>query len=130
MARNRISARPMRGDQRYHRRLHPRVIVAMPVSRTPARVVFLDRATLPDGIVLRPPAFAHTWVEHARSGEADVAQRIADADVVVTNKAPVRAAALASAPHVRMVAIAATGHDVVDVAACAERGIVVSNVRH
>ena len=115
---------------RYHRHSPADRDRAMTLPRTPARVVFLDRATLPDGIVLRPPGFEHTWIEHAQSREADVAQRIVDADIVVTNKAPVRAAALAAAPHVKMVAIAATGYDVVDVAACTARGIVVSNVRN
>ena len=102
----------------------------MPATRTPARVVFLDRATLPDGIVVRAPDFAHVWTEHARSDEREVAARIADADIVVTNKAAVRGAALDSAPHVKMIAVAATGYDIVDVAACARRGIVVSNIRN
>ncbi len=98
--------------------------------RTPARVVFLDRATLPAGIVVRPPGFAHEWITHAATHPDEVAARIADADVVVTNKAPVRTDALAGAPHVRMIAVAATGYDNVDLAACAARGIVVSNVRN
>jgi glycerate dehydrogenase len=101
----------------------------MAVARTPTRVVFLDRATLPDGIVLRAPDFAHEWIVHDRTAPADVAARIVDADIVVTNKAPVRAEAIDAAPHVRMIAIAATGYDVVDLAACARRGIIVSNIR-
>lgn len=102
----------------------------MSAARTPARVVFLDRATLPEGIVVRAPEFAHLWIEHARSDERDVAVRIADADIVVTNKAAVRGSALDAAPHVKMIAVAATGYDIVDVAACARRGIVVSNIRN
>jgi glycerate dehydrogenase len=102
----------------------------MAAARTPARVVFLDRATLPDGIVLRAPDFAHHWIVHDRTAAAEVAARIADADIVVTNKTPVRGEALEGAPHVRMIAIAATGYDVVDLAACARRGIVVSNIRN
>jgi glycerate dehydrogenase len=101
----------------------------MAALRNPARVVFLDRATLPDAIVLRAPGFAHEWALHDRTEPGEVAERIADADIVVTNKAPVRADALARAPHLRMIAVAATGYDVVDVAACARRGITVSNVR-
>ena len=101
----------------------------MAAARSPARVVFLDRATLPEGIVLRAPEFAHEWIVHERTAPADVAARIADADIVITNKAPVRAEALDGAPHVRMIAIAATGYDVVDLPACAHRGIVVSNIR-
>ncbi|HET9047100.1 MAG TPA: glycerate dehydrogenase, partial [Casimicrobiaceae bacterium] len=102
----------------------------MSAARIPARVVFLDRATLPEGIVVRAPEFAHVWIEHARSDERDVAARIADADIVVTNKAPVRGRALDAAPDVKMIAVAATGYDIVDVATCARRGIVVSNIRN
>jgi glycerate dehydrogenase len=102
----------------------------MAAARTPARIVFLDRATLPEGIVVRAPDFAHDWVVHERTVPADVAARIVDADIVVTNKAPVRGTALDSASHVKLIAVAATGYDIVDLAACARRGIVVSNIRN
>lgn len=102
----------------------------MPAARSPARIVFLDRATLPESITVRAPDFPHEWIVHDHTAPADVATRIADADIVVTNKASVRAATLDGAPHVQMVAIAATGYDIVDLAACARRGIVVSNVRN
>ena len=56
--------------------------------------------------------------------------RIADADIVITNKVPVRADAIAAAKHLRLIAVCATGTDMVDVKAAAARGIVVSNVRN
>jgi glycerate dehydrogenase len=93
-------------------------------------VIFLDRATLPAGIVLRTLDFPHEWRVHDATRAEDVAARIAEADIVVTNKAPVRGDALDSAPHLRMIAVAATGYDNVDLAACARRNIVVSNVRN
>src|SRR5690349_2724477 len=95
-----------------------------------ARIVMLDRATLPAEVTLRPPAFAHELVTFDSTAPADVAGRIADADVVITNKAPVRAAAIASARKLRLIAIAATGYDVIDIGACAEKGIAVSNIRN
>jgi glycerate dehydrogenase len=93
------------------------------------RIVFLDRATLSPETVLRSPGFAHEWVSHERSRPEEVAARIAQADIVVTNKAPVREAAMAGAPRLKLVAVAATGTDCVDVAAAKARGIVVSNIR-
>jgi glycerate dehydrogenase len=59
-----------------------------------------------------------------------VASRIAEAEIVITNKAPVGGAALEGAAKLRLVAVAATGTDVVDVAACTGRGVVVSNIRN
>lgn len=96
----------------------------------PARVVFLDRATLSPETKLRPLDFPHELVVFERTSPDEVAGRIADADIVITNKAPVRGAALEGAAKLRLVAVAATGTDVVDVAACTGRGVVVSNIRN
>ncbi|MDE2364370.1 MAG: D-2-hydroxyacid dehydrogenase [Hyphomicrobiales bacterium] len=94
-----------------------------------ARVVFLDRDTMPTDVALRPFAFPHELQEYAATAPNAVASRIADADIVITNKAPVSKDAIAGARNLRLVAIAATGSDVVDVGACAARGVAVSNIR-
>jgi glycerate dehydrogenase len=94
-----------------------------------ARVVFLDRDTMPADIILRPFAFPHELTEFGATNPDQVVERIADADIVITNKAPVRIAELTAAPGLRLIAIAATGSDVVDVKACAERGVSVCNIR-
>lgn len=96
----------------------------------PPRIVVLDRGSLPRDITLRPPGFAHEFVVHDATAPQEVPGRIAEADIVVTNKVPVRAEAIARAPSLRLVAIAATGYDNVDLPACAARGIAVSNVRN
>jgi len=95
-----------------------------------ARIVMLDRATLPADVTLRSPEFEHELVTFDSTAPADVAGRIADADVVITNKVPVRAAALASVSKLRLIAMAATGYDVIDIGACAAKGIAVSNIRN
>jgi glycerate dehydrogenase len=65
-----------------------------------------------------------------RSTAGEVAARITGADIVITNKVPVRADAIAGAPNLRLIAVCATGTDMVDVKTAAARGIVVSNVRN
>ncbi|WP_322042182.1 D-2-hydroxyacid dehydrogenase [Paraburkholderia sp. J67] len=95
----------------------------------PPRVVFLDRATLSPHIRLRPLPFDHQMQTYERSSPAEIAQRICDAEIVVTNKAPITAQDLAQAPRLRMIAVAATGTDNIDLHACAARGIVVSHIR-
>ncbi len=92
-------------------------------------IVFLDRDTLAPETVLRPPAFDHRWTEHDRTAPDQVAERIADADIVITNKAPIRRESLENAARLKMIGVAATGTDIIDLAACRERGIVVSNIR-
>lgn len=91
------------------------------------KVVFLDRETLP--VPLRAPAFAHEWADHDATPQGLVARRLAGAAIAVTNKVRIDAAVLAACPTLRLVAIAATGTDVVDLAACQARGVAVCNVR-
>ncbi len=93
------------------------------------KIVFLDRDTIGPAVTITRPSFAHEWVEYGKTPEAEVAERISDADIVITNKAPVREASIKAAQKLKMIAVAATGYDVIDLAFAKERGIVVSNVR-
>lgn len=95
----------------------------------PVRVVFLDRDTISPQTSLRAMSFPHELKIYDRSTKDQVAERIIDADIVVTNKVPVRQDAIDQAKDLKMVAVAATGTDNVDLSVCAARGIVVSNIR-
>jgi glycerate dehydrogenase len=99
-------------------------------SNDRVKVVFLDRGTLPEEITLRPFGFANDLEVHEVSTPDEVAARIAGADIVITNKAKVSAQAIAGAKRLKLVAVAATGTDNVDLRAAGERGIVVSNIRN
>ena len=78
---------------------------------------------------LRRPAFAHEWVEYAATRQEQVAERLAGATIAVVNKRQLGAELLAGLPTLRLIAIAATGYNNVDLEACRARGIVVCNVR-
>lgn len=91
------------------------------------KIVFLDRDSLQARV--RAPGFAHEWQDHGGTREGEVVERLLGATVAVTNKVPLRAASLERLPDLKMVAIAATGTDNVDLDACRARGIVVSNIR-
>lgn len=92
------------------------------------KIVFLDRASIDAQV--RRPAFAHDWTEHAATDAADAAARLAGATIAITNKVPLRAADLERLPDLKMIAVAATGTNIVDLEACRRRGIVVSNIRN
>ena len=96
----------------------------------PARIVMLDRGTLPGSVELRSPAFEHQLTTFDATAPEQVAQRIMDADIVITNKVPIRRPSLEGAKNLKLVAVAATGTDIVDLEACAERGIGVCNIRN
>ena len=91
--------------------------------------VFLDRQTMGDGI-----DFTHLqhcfqqleFFEHSNSDQ--VATRVDGVDVVITNKVPISAELMAMA-NFKMIAIAATGTDHVDLEAAKHHGILVRNVQ-
>ncbi|TVT49329.1 MAG: D-2-hydroxyacid dehydrogenase [Denitromonas halophila] len=91
------------------------------------RIVFLERDSVK--AAFSRPTVAHTWVDYPDTRPADVVERLRDAQIAVINKLRIDAAVLAQLPALRMIALAATGSDNVDLAACRARGIVVSNVR-
>lgn len=93
------------------------------------KIVFLDRETISPRTHVRRPAFDHEWVEYPRTGAGEAAERLRDADVAIVNKVRLTAQTLAQAPRLRLIAVAATGTDNIDLAACQARGIVVSNIR-
>jgi glycerate dehydrogenase len=101
----------------------------MPPDPARPRIVFLDRRTVAPQIVFRPPKFPHEWIDHAETAPDQIVPRLADAVVAITNKVPLRAETLAQLPHLKLIALAATGSDIIDLAAARVRGVVVSNVR-
>ena len=64
----------------------------------------------------------------ALNDEAEAIRRIGDAEIVLTNKTPITAAVMDACPGMRFITVLATGYNVVDVAAAADRNIAVSNV--
>jgi glycerate dehydrogenase len=93
------------------------------------KVVFLDRDTIGPGIIMRRPDFEHEWAEYGRTAPDQVVERLRGARIAITNKVRIGRRTLAELPELRMIAVAATGVDVIDLEACRERRIVVSNVR-
>lgn len=93
------------------------------------KIVFLDRSTIAPQIRLRRPAFAHEFVEFEHTTADEVAGRLADADIAIINKVPLRADSLARLPRLKLVAVAATGTDCVDKTYCHAHGIAVANIR-
>ncbi|HEY0802406.1 MAG TPA: NAD(P)-dependent oxidoreductase, partial [Steroidobacteraceae bacterium] len=92
------------------------------------RVVFLDRASLK--AKMRKFAFPAEYVEYQKSEASEIVPRLAGADIAIINKVPMRADTLRQLPQLKMIAVAATGYDVVDTAYCQEHGIAVANIRN
>ena len=93
------------------------------------RIVFLDRGSIGPSVELHRPSFDHEWVVYDQTAPDQVAERLADADIAISNKVPIRRDSIEKCPKLKMIAIPATGYDAFDLEACRERGIVISNVR-
>ncbi|GLK87724.1 2-hydroxyacid dehydrogenase [Pseudomonas turukhanskensis] len=95
----------------------------------PSRAVFLDHDSLDLGDLDLAPlhaAFSELTL-HGSSTPSEVAERLRTATVVITNKAPITAATFTANPQLKLVLVAATGTNNVDLAAAREHGVVVSN---
>lgn len=90
-------------------------------------IVILDRDTLP-GQAFQPKC-PHTLTEYPYTEPENTAERIAGADVIITNKVVINAQHIADNPQLKLIAIAATGYDNVDIQAAKAAGVTVCNIR-
>lgn len=105
------------------------MILSLKAPAMTETIVFLDRASLAPGTDLRAPDFAHRWIDHDETQTGQVSARVKDATIVVSNKVKVGAADMDAAPALKLIAVCATGTDIIDLAAAKARGIAVCNVR-
>ena len=93
------------------------------------KIVFLDASTFGSSFDFAPlkqfgalSLFSHTSIE-------DLPKRIQDADIVITNKVPISYESLKLAPVLRLICVAATGVNNVDLESARKIGVAVCNVR-
>ena len=91
------------------------------------RIVFLERNTIQANF--RRPNFDHEWIEHGETVSEQVIERLQRATIVISNKLPLREAELSQLPDLKLIAIAATGSDNIDLNYCRAHDIAVSNAR-
>jgi glycerate dehydrogenase len=90
-------------------------------------IVFLDRASVPEHIEISPPSFDHTWTNFDNSVGEEIINRAKNADIIITNKVPLSANAIEQLPKLKHIAVYATGYNIIDIEACLQRDIVVTN---
>jgi len=93
------------------------------------RIVVLDGYTLfPGDLDMSPLEALGEVTFYDRTPREEVAARIGDAPIVLTNKARITREVIGACPALRYIGVLATGYNVVDVEAACERGIIVTNV--
>lgn len=91
------------------------------------KIVFLDRASVGDAS-LKALEELGELVCYDLTAPDERAERIADAEIIITNKVRIDRPEMEAAPRLKMICIAATGMNNVDLQAAVERGIAVKNV--
>ena len=91
-------------------------------------IVILDAATLGADIDLSPITDLGEATVYQTTAQAEVAERVRDAEVVVLNKLKMNEESLRNAYRLRLICVTATGYDNVDTAYCQARGIALCNV--
>ena len=92
------------------------------------KITVLDSATLGEDLDLSPLSEVGEVEVYKNTAPHEVADRIKDSEVVVINKIRLNESNLPSAKNLKVICIAATGFDNIDVAYCKKAGIAVCNV--
>ena len=95
------------------------------------RGVFLDLDSVhPSDLDLAPlRGCLPEWEFHPRTRPEELLRRIQGAQVVVTNKVPLAASSIQNSPALRLICVAATGTNNIELTAARGAGVVVSNAR-
>lgn len=90
-------------------------------------IVVLDRHTL----VNRPFGFdfPYTISEYDHTAPDETAERIVGAEIIITNKVVINAQHIAANPQLKLIMVAATGYNNVDIEAARQAGVTVCNIR-
>ena len=91
-------------------------------------IVILDAATLGADIDLSPLMAQGNVTVYQTTAPEEIGARVEFADVIVSNKVKLGEAVLKDAKQLKLICLAATGYDCVDIGYCAGRGIGVCNV--
>ena len=88
-----------------------------------------------DGYTLNPGDLSWDGIKqfgelqvHDRTPESQIVERCQGAEIIFTNKTPLREAILAQLPDLKYIGVLATGYNVVDVEYAKKRGVLVANV--
>ena len=91
------------------------------------KIVFLDAATMGD-VSFEPFEQLGEFISYATSTSTEARERVKDADVVMINKVIVNKELIDAAPSLKLICVAATGVNNIDVDYAASKGIPVRNV--
>jgi len=90
-------------------------------------IVFLDEYSLGDADLTAIRTLGDYTGYPATTAREELLDRCREAEIVITNKVPFRRETIEALPRLKLICIAATGMNHIDLEAAAERGVVVKN---
>ena len=91
-------------------------------------IVFLDSATIGSDVSLESIALLGAFTCFPSTKSEEIAERIANADIIITNKVRIFQPEMDAAPMLKLICVAATGTDNVDRVYAQSKGIAIKNV--
>ena len=93
-------------------------------------IVFLDSSTFPNHLKFSKVKFPHTWKNYKTTSPEEVINRIKDAHIIVNNKVDLGPNELVHAKKLELIALTATGTNIIDLEYCHKNNIKVCNLRN
>ena len=93
-------------------------------------IVFLDSSTFPNHLKFNKIKFSHTWKNHKTTAPSEVINRIKQAHIIVNNKVDLGPKELIHAKKLELIALTATGTNIIDLEYCHKNNIRVCNLRN
>jgi len=92
-------------------------------------IVILDQATLGDDMDFSPFQQEGHLNIFSTTTPDEVTQRVKDAEIIITNKVIISKEVMNAAPNLKLICVAATGYNNIDISEASLRGITVANVK-
>ncbi len=92
------------------------------------KIVVLDAKTLGDDVNLDILSGFGDLIVYPTTSPAQIGERIYDADIIITNKVVIDKKVIDNAPNLKLICVAATGTNNVDIRYAKEKGIAITNV--
>jgi len=93
------------------------------------KAVLLDKATIGNDISLQEIENQCELVSYDTTTKEEVLQRVSDAEIIITNKVVIGKRETEAAKNLKLICVAATGYNNIDIEEAKKRNIVVTNVK-
>ena len=93
------------------------------------KAVLLDKATIGNDVSLQEIENQCNLISYNTTTDKEVYQRISDAEIIITNKVVIDKEQMAVAENLKLICVAATGYNNIDIEEAKKKNIAVTNVK-